>query len=129
MTRKLLLPLLLLTLLLTACAAKTVAPRSGTYRMSAPPEAVLVPSLTLDAKNKTYLFSYDMLSSYLPVGSYEQDGNVIVCLTEDGRDPYLFRVVNETTLAFIAEGSASVTLTDPRIGEAVMDGSVFLLSN
>lgn len=122
-----LLPLLLCCLLLTSCAAKTVTPRSGTYRMSAPPEAVLVPSLTLDAKNKTYIFSYDMLSSYLSVGSYEQDGDVIVCLTEAGRSPFLFRVVNETTLAFIAEGSAGVTLTDPRIGESVVDGSVFLL--
>ena len=128
MTRKLLLPLLLLlTLLLTGCAAKTVTPRGGSYRMSASPEAVLVPSLTLDAKNKTYIFSYDMLSSYLSVGSYEQDGDVIVCATDDGLNPYLFRVVNETTLAFIAEGSASVILTDPRIGESVVDGSVFLL--
>ena len=124
-----LLPLLLLTLLMTGCAAETVTPRSGTYRMSAPPEAVLVPSLTLDAKNKTYIFSYDMLSSYLSAGSYEQDGDVIVCLTEDGRLPFLFRMVNETTLAFIAEGSGEVILTDPRIGESVVDGSVFLLAD
>ena len=122
-----LLPLLMLTLLLTGCAAKTVTPRTGTYRMSAPPEAVLVPSLTLDAENKTYIFSYDMLSSYLSAGSYEQDGDVIVCLTEAGRSPFLFRMVNETTLAFIAEGSGEVILTDPRIGESVVDGSVFLL--
>ena len=124
-----LLPLLLCCLLLTGCAAKTVTPRSGTYRMSAPPEAVIVPTLTLDAENKTYLFSYDVLSSYLPVGTYEQDGDVIVCLTDGERLPYLFRVVNETTLAFIAEGSADVSLTDPRIGESVVEGSVFLLGD
>lgn len=124
-----LLPLLFLCLLLTGCTSRTVTPRSGTYRMSAPPEAVIVPTLTLDAENKTYLFSYDVLSSLLPIGSYEQDGSVIICLTDDGRDPYLFRVVNETTLAFIAEGSADVSLTDPRIGESVVEGSVFLMGD
>ena len=87
----------------------------------------MAPTLTLDAENKTYHFFFDALSSYLPIGSYEQDGDVIVCLTDDGRLPYLFRVVNETTLAFIAEGSADVSLTDPRMGETVQEGSVFLL--
>lgn len=123
--RKLL--LLMLTLLLTGCAAQSVTPRSGTYRMSAPPDAVIVPTLTLDAESKTYLFSYDVLSSCLPAGTYAQDGDVIVCQTDDGRRSYLFRVVNETTLAFIADGSADVSLIDGRIGQPVVEGSVFLL--
>lgn len=120
---------LLLCLLLTACAARTVTPRSGVYAMSAPPESQTVPSLTLDMEAGTFLFSYDTLSSYLPVGACAQDGGVIVCVTDDGLYTYLFRVVNSTTLAFIAEGSADVSLSDARTGEPVVDGSVFLLGD
>lgn len=118
---------LLLCLMLTACAAKPVEPRSGVYRMSAPPETLVVPALSLDAEAGTFVFTYDGFSSYLPVGDYQQDGNVIVCRTDDGKFTYLFRVVNETTLAFIADGSADVTLIDARSGQPVVEGSVFLL--
>lgn len=123
------LALLLLCLVLTACAPRTVTPRSGHYHMSAPPETLIVPSVTLDAEAGTFLFFYDGLSSYLPVGAYEQDGAVLRCQTDDGRYTYLFRVVNETTLAFIADGSADVSLIDERSGEPVREGSVFLLGS
>lgn len=123
--RKLL--LLLCCLLLAGCAPQAITPRSGAYHMSAPPETIAVPSLLLDAEAGTFSFGFDPLSSYLSVGSYEQDGGVIRCVTDDGSRTYLFRVVNETTLAFIEEGSADVTLTDERLGEPVVDGSVFLL--
>lgn len=118
---------LLCCLLLAGCAARAVAPRDGVYRMSAPPEALTVPALFLDAEAGRFSFGFDPLSSYLPIGSCEQDGPVLACRTDDGRYTYLFRVVNETTLAFIAEGSADVTLIDERAGEPVLDGSVFLL--
>ena len=118
---------LLLCLAMTACAARAVTPRGGTYRMSAPPETIHVPSLTLDAENGAFSFGFDALSSYLSIGGYEQDGSVLRCLTADGLYTYLFRVVNETTLAFIAEGSSPVRMTDERLGAPVTDGSVFLL--
>ena len=125
--RKLL--LLLLCLALSACAPQAVTPHSGHYHMSVPPETLIVPSLTLDAEAGTFLFFYDGFSSYLPIGSYEQDGSVLRCRTDDGRYNYLFRVVNETTLAFIADGSADVTLIDKGSGAPVLDGSVFLLGS
>ena len=123
--RKLLLPLLC-CLLLAGCAPRAIAPRSGVYRMSAPPETVIAPSLTLDTEGNTFLFSYDVLSSFLPIGTFAQEDDVIIC-TGDATHTYLFRVVNETTLAFIEKGSSPVTLTDERIGAPVADGSVFLL--
>lgn len=119
---------LLLCLLLAACSSTPIAPQSGVYRMSAPPETIDVPSLLLDAEAGTFSFAYDALSSYLSIGSYEQEGGVLRCLTNDNRYTYLFRVVNETTLAFMAEGSAPVRLTDERLGAPVVDGSVFLPS-
>ena len=122
--RKLL--LLLLCLVLTGCAPRAITPRDGVYRMSVPPETVIAPSLTLDAEANTFLFSYDVLSSFLPIGTFSQKDDVITC-EGDAAHTYLFRVVNETTLAFIAEGSSPVTLTDDRLGEPVLDGSVFLL--
>lgn len=125
--RKLL--LLLCCLVMTACAPRAVAPHGGVYRMSVPPETLIVPALTLDAEAGTFLFAYDGFSSYLPAGAYTQDGAVLSCRTDDGRYTYLFRVVNETTLAFIAEGSADMTLIDERSGAPVVEGSVFLLGN
>ena len=122
--RKLL--LLLFCLALTGCAPRATVPRDGVYRMSVPPETVVAPTLTLDAEASTFLFSYDVLSSFLPIGTFTQKGDVITC-AGDATHTYLFRVVNETTLAFIAEGSSPVTLTDDRLGEPVLDGSVFLL--
>ena len=119
---------LLLCLLLTACSAKTVAPREGVYRMSAPPETVDAPTLSLNMEDHEFLFSYDALSSYLPVGTFAQQDDVITCKTSDDRHIYLFRVVNETTLAFIQNGSADVSLIDERVGKQVTDGSVFLLT-
>ena len=118
---------LLCCLLLMGCAPRATAPRSGVYHMSAPPETIVVPALALDTEAGTFSFSFDALSSYLPIGRCEQDGGVLRCLTDDGLYTYLFRVVNETTLAFIAEGSAPVRLTDERLGAPVVDGSVFLL--
>lgn len=119
---------LLFCLMLTACAAGTVKPQSGGYRMSAPPETVATPVLNLDAETGAFVFSYDPLSSFLPVGRYEQDGSVLLCHTDDGQRTYLFRIVNQTTLAFIAEGSADVSPTDARLSAPVADGSVFLLT-
>lgn len=124
--RKLLLPLLC-CLLLAGCAPQAITPRSGTYRMSAPPETIGVPSLLLDTEAGTFSFGFDALSSYLSIGSYTQEGSVLRCTTTDGLYTYLFRVVNKTTLAFIEEGSAAVRLTDERLGAPVVDGSVFLL--
>ena len=119
--------MLLLCLLLTACAARTISPRGGLYRMSAPPETVSAPSLSLDAEAKTFMFSYDPLSSYLPVGTFSQEDDVLLCRSDDELYLYAFRIVNETTLAFIQQESADVTLIDDRVGEQVTDGSVFLL--
>ena len=118
---------LLCCLVLTACAQRTLTPRSGHYHMSAPPETLFTPALILDAEEGTFFFFYDGLSSYLPGGTYAQYGTMLRCDTYDGRYVYLFRVVNETTLAFIANGSADVTLIDERSGAPVLDGSVFLL--
>ncbi|MCH5287410.1 MAG: hypothetical protein J1E43_08305 [Christensenellaceae bacterium] len=123
------LALLLSCLLLTACARQAVTPRSGHYHMSVPPETLIVPGLTLDTEAGTFLLSYDGFSSYLPVGTFEQEGTELRCRTDDGRYTYLFRVVDETTLAFIADGSADMTLIDDRSGAPVADGSLFLLAN
>ena len=124
--RKLLL-FLLCFLVLAGCSPRAVVPRSGVYRMSAPPKTIVVPSLLLDAEASSFSFGFDALSSYLSIGSYAQDGSMLRCVTNDGLYTYLFRVVNETTLAFVEEGSAAVRLTDERLGAPVVDGSVFLL--
>ena len=121
--------LMMSALLLTGCTAREIVPKSGRYVMSAPAQAVFAPVVSLDAAEETFTFTYDLLSSYLPYGSYAQKDRFISCQTSDGRQCYVFRVVDENTLAFEAERSSAVALIDARLGVAVGDGAVFSREN
>lgn len=121
--------LLMTALLLTGCAAREIVPKSGRYVMSAPAEAAFAPVVSLDAAEETFTFAYDLLSSYLPYGSYALKGRFITCRTSDGRQSYVFRVVDENTLAFEAGKSSEVALMDAELGVGVSDGAVFSREN
>lgn len=116
-------------LLLTGCAAREIVPKSGRYVMSAPAEAAYVPVIMLDAAQESFTFTYDPFSSYLPYGSFAQQGRMLTCRTSDGRQSYVFRVVDENTLAFEAGRSSAVALTDERLGAQIGDGAVFSREN
>lgn len=84
-----------------------------------------LPTLTLDQEEGTFSFSYDVLSSYLAVGTYGINGDKVELTTEDGTFHYTFYSADEDTLRFSADESSDVQLTDNRIGAVITDGAVF----
>lgn len=83
-----------------------------------------LPCLTLLDK-ENFVFSYDVLSSYIPMGTYEiTDGELIATDKEKG-SRYVFEVVDENTLKFIQEKSADVSLTEENAGAVITDGALF----
>ncbi len=100
------------------------------YKAQKEPDAkdvidAVLPSLTFDTEKKTFSFTYDVLSSYLPYGSYKEENNKIILNTDDGKFHYTFEKGSGNTLSFIADGSSPVTLTDSRFGMQIKNGMVF----
>ncbi|PNV61797.1 hypothetical protein C0033_11140 [Clostridium sp. chh4-2] len=96
-----------------------------TYYMKTDKASYLVPSLTL-FEDGHFGLSYDALSSYYNYGTYERKDGKLIAETEDGLKHYVFKEDNEQFI-FIQDESSEITLTDPRIGMGVTDGSVFTL--
>ena len=88
-----------------------------------------IPSLTINTSDKTFSFTYDPFSSYLSVGTYEITDSTLAASTDDGERTYIFNIVNDNTLKFIAKGSYEMKLTDDRMGTLVTDQAIFKLVN
>jgi len=88
-----------------------------------------IPSLTINTSDKTFSFAYDSLSSYLSVGTYEISDSILTASTDDGERTYIFSIVDDNTLKFVAKGSFEMKLTDDRIGTLVTDQAIFKLVN
>ena len=88
-----------------------------------------IPSLTINTSDKTFNFTYDPFSSYLSVGTYEITDSTLTASTDDGERIYIFNIVNDNTLKFIAKGSYEMKLTDDRMGTLVTDQAIFKLVN
>ena len=96
-----------------------------TYTLVSDETDLPLPTLTLDQEEGTFSFAYDVLSSYLAVGTYETNGDKVELTTEDGKFHYTFYSADEDTLRFSADESSDVQLTDNRIGAVITDGAVF----
>ena len=88
-----------------------------------------IPSLTINTLDKTFSFTYDALSSYLSVGTFEISNGILTASTDDGERTYIFSIVDDNTLKFVAKGSFEIKLTDDRIGTLVTDQAMFKLVN
>lgn len=96
------------------------------YNMVMPDDYELpVPTLTLDEKNKIFTFPYDLLSSYLPYGTYEIENDLLTATTEDGEYTYLFKIKDENTLEFIEDGSSEIKFIDNNTDVEIYDGAQF----
>ena len=91
--------------------------------------SAILPSLTLNTTDKTFSFSYDALSSYLSVGTYEMNNGILTAKTGDGNRTYIFSTVDDNAFKFIAEGSYKIKLTDDKMGTLVTDQATFELVN
>ena len=88
-------------------------------------ESFMLPGLALNEKEHTFSFSYDLLSSYLSVGTYVVEKGILTAITDDGLYYYQFKVLDEDTLEFMQEGSSEVRLINEEMGIAVQDGAEF----
>lgn len=69
------------------------------------------PRIVINEDEKTFTFTYDLLSSYLNAGTYQVSDNILKATTSDGKYTYLF-ALQDDALQFIQEGSSAVTPID-----------------
>ncbi len=84
-----------------ANAAKPAGNPSVYYCLSGQDRA----TLTLEPQSKGFSFSCSLLSSYMAVGTYEEDGEFIVAVTDDGSQKYTFQK-SGPNMVFIADQSS-----------------------
>ena len=90
-------------------------------------ENVFTPYLTLDLEDKTFTFTFDVLSSYGNLGSIKFNKGNLICKTDDNKNTFIFKIEGYNTLKFDATQSSSTTTVDDNI--AVPDETEFKLVN
>lgn len=103
---------------------------AGEYEMLNMGKYAHVPQLSLK-KDGTFSFSYSMVSSYWPHGTYERKDNILTAATNDGKYHYQFTcegAVNYSLLFFDTEQSSDVTDIDTKLNldAPIQDGSIFV---
>ena len=117
----------IVSFILSGCNGNTYGITSGTYEMVDSEENVFTPYLTLDLEDKTFTFTFDVLSSYGNIGSIKFNKGNLICKTDDNKNTFIFKVENNNTLKFDATQSSSTTTVDDHI--AVPDETEFKLAN
>lgn len=114
----------LLLLMLAGCKSSEDTPtvKNGSYIMEHDGEIFLSPSVTI--ADDTFTFFYDPLSSYMPIGNYTVEEDILTLTTDDKKYHYVFRI-DGNSLIFQKEESSTVRLIDERLGVEVMDQAVF----
>lgn len=119
--------LCVVSMLLSGCNKNTYGITSGTYEMVNSDENVFTPYLTLDLEDKTFTFTFDVLSSYGNIGSIKFNKGNLICKTDDNKNTFIFQIEDNNTLKFDATQSSSTTTVDNNI--AVPDETEFKLVN
>jgi len=119
----------LVLILLASCTIKndTSTVKEGTYEMEhETSEVPISPQLTISEDRIS--FSYDLLSSYFPVGSYTIENPRLTMMTDDKLYQYTFEI-NGDSLVFLQNESSAVKLLNKRMGIAITDQAVFTLKD
>lgn len=99
--------------LLGGCGQKDVPMLSdGTYVMVMEDSEAIAPAINFNLEDKTFSFFYDPFSSYLNVGTVEISDGKAVCTTDDEQFTFVFQIIDNDTLEFLAEESSSVKTVD-----------------
>ena len=80
------------------------------------------PWVTISDDNIT--FSYDPLSSYMPIGSYSIEDGKLTMTTDDNKYSYVFELDGDN-LIFKKDESAAVKLIDDRLDIKVTNNARF----
>ena len=104
-------------------AASTV--RDGTYILEQTgTNEISLPCVTVSDEDIS--FTYDVLSSYLPIGNYSVKDNILIMTTNDEKYRYVF-LIDENKLVFQKSESSQVNLSDDRI--KINDNAIFMLKD
>ncbi len=118
-------------LMLMACnkSDTSITITSGNYKMELSQEQQngekIAPVITINIDDKSFLFSYDVLSSYINIGTYEINDNILTATTSDEKYHYVFEIVDENTLSFLEEQSSKITVFDTAFSVVPQNGAVF----
>jgi len=85
-------------------------------------EGEWAPRLTL-YPDSTFTFSYNLLSSYLPYGTYSLSDGSLFCETEDGRYHYVFLPLEDGGYELSASESSPLIVPYPEY--QTVDGRIF----
>lgn len=111
-------------LLFTACKVnEDEIIKAGTYGLNQNESSIDVFS-AIKIKGSEFIFSYDLLSSYMPHGIYKVKKDLIIMTTDDKEYEYVFQIEDDK-LIFLKEKSTTVTLTGSMSGVQIEDKSVF----
>jgi hypothetical protein len=89
-------------------------------------EEVFLPHIKIS--DDDFIFTYDLLSSYLSNGTYIIEDGKLTLTTDDKNYSYVFQIDKEN-LIFLKEESSSVSLFDSRLGVEVTDSAIFHLKD
>lgn len=99
--------------------------KDGTYILSET-EANNVMTPRVHISQEDIYFSYDLLSSYLVIGEYTIEKDILTMRTRDHQYKYVFKIKDDQ-LIFKADESSEVKLIDNRLGVKITNNSAFKL--
>lgn len=104
-------------LLISGCSSSR-EPSIGTYVYTQSQDTIKPTVQLMD--DGSFIFSYSILSSYLPTGTYSCEGGILTLSTGDGQTEYCFEV-GKDSLTFLADKSTAL----PSFAQ-VPDGAEFI---
>ncbi len=118
--------LIIFLVLLSACHNDSSSDKveNGTYILDQKEsdEGEVLPYINIE-ENKM-VFSYNLLSSYLPYGTFTVKDGMLTMTTDDKKYTYVFQIDGDN-LIFQKDKSSSVNLIDDRLGTKLTDQAKF----
>lgn len=98
-----------------------IAIENGLYTMSE--SEINPPTISFNLNDSTFQFTFDILSSYLNIGTFSIEENKIICTTEDGNYNFIFEIIDKHNISFISNESSDVKTVEGLI--SVVNGAIF----
>ncbi|WP_461207787.1 hypothetical protein [Clostridium sp. DL1XJH146] len=119
--------MILVLLFSTGCNSNNIPStvKDGTYVLEqTETDTGILPRITISSEDIS--FTYDFLSSYLSIGTYKIEGNILTMTTNDEKYKYVF-LIDSDKLIFQKDESSEVNLTDDRLRIKLTDNAIFKL--
>ena len=114
---------------LTACKSEedTVAIADGTYILDKTGvDELFLPQVKIS--DGDFTFTYNLLSSYMPIGTYTIEGDILTLVTDDQQYQYVFRVDGDT-LVFQEKESSELSTVGDKLNIKITDQAKFTLKD